>query len=48
VQPLVINGVSIPIASPETLIRTKNTMRPSDAADRAFLEELVKAARDKH
>jgi hypothetical protein len=34
-------GVPIPVASPRTLIRTKNTVRPSDAADRQFLEVLV-------
>ncbi len=39
----VIGGVAIPLASPATLIRTKNTMRPSDAADRRYLEELLRA-----
>lgn len=34
-------GVSIPVASPATLIRTKNTYRPQDAIDRAFLEGLL-------
>ena len=38
-----IEGVSIPIASPATLIRTKNTYRPQDAIDRAFLEGVVRA-----
>lgn len=38
-----IDGVSIPIASPATLIRTKNTYRPQDAIDRAFLEGVVRA-----
>ncbi len=33
-------------ASPATLIRTKNTGRPSDAADRRYLEELVRAERE--
>lgn len=37
-----IEGVSIPIASPATLIRTKNTYRPQDAIDRAFLEGLAR------
>jgi hypothetical protein len=32
-----ISGVEIPVASPATLIRTKNTVRPSDAADRRYL-----------
>jgi hypothetical protein len=31
---LTIGGVAVPVASPATLIRTKNTLRPSDAADR--------------
>lgn len=34
-------GVAIPVASPETLIRTKNTVRPLDAADRQFLQVLI-------
>jgi len=33
--------VPVPVASPQTLIRTKNTMRPSDAADRQFLQVLI-------
>ena len=36
-----IGSVTIPVASPETLIRTKNTIRPSDAADRQFLQVLI-------
>ncbi|MGH9312679.1 MAG: nucleotidyl transferase AbiEii/AbiGii toxin family protein [Vicinamibacterales bacterium] len=36
-----IDGVSIPIASKRTLIRTKETVRPSDAADRQFLQILL-------
>jgi hypothetical protein len=36
-----IEGVSIPVASPASLIRTKNTYRPQDAIDRAFLERLL-------
>lgn len=42
---LTIGDVAIPVASPSTLIRTKNTMRPSDAADRRYLEELDRAER---
>ena len=40
---LVMNFATVPIsvASPATLIRTKNTMRPSDAADRIFLQALI-------
>jgi Nucleotidyl transferase of unknown function (DUF2204) len=40
---LTIDGVEIRVASPATLIRTKNTVRPSDAADRLYLEEVVRA-----
>src|SRR5215471_9170647 len=40
-----IGGVAVPVASLETLVRTKNTIRPSDAADRGFLEELLRATR---
>ena len=43
IQNLTIEGVLIPLASPATLIRTKNTARPSDAADRLYLEELLRA-----
>ncbi len=32
----------VPVASPATLIRTKDTYRPQDAIDRAFLEDLIK------
>jgi len=35
-------GVPIPVASPAALIRTKNTYRPQDAIDRAFLEGLIR------
>ena len=35
-----LDGVEIPIAGLETLIRTKQTVRPHDAADREFLERL--------
>jgi predicted nucleotidyltransferase len=44
-QSLTIEGISIPVASPATLIRTKNTVRPSDAADRRYLEEVLRAER---
>jgi hypothetical protein len=43
---LTLDGVEIPIASLETLIRTKNTVRPSDAADRRYLEERLRAERE--
>jgi predicted nucleotidyltransferase len=35
-----IGGVPVPVASKRTLIRTKDTFRPQDAADRRFLESL--------
>lgn len=44
-ETLSIDGVSIPVPSLDTLIRTKNTIRPSDATDRRFLEELRDALR---
>lgn len=37
---LELDGVEIPIAGIDTLIRTKRTVRPHDAADREFLEQL--------
>jgi len=36
------DGVRIPVASPATLIRMKNTPRPQDAIDRAFLEGVLR------
>lgn len=36
-----IDGVKIPVVSPRTLIRTKQTVRPSDAADCRFLEAVL-------
>jgi predicted nucleotidyltransferase len=41
-----IGGVPVPVASIDTLIRTKDTLRPSDAADKAFLKELLRAKRE--
>lgn len=38
-----LSGVSIPVASKKTLIRTKLTVRPSDQMDRNFLESLIEA-----
>ena len=35
-----LDGVPVIVADPATLIRTKQTPRPSDAADRAWLEAL--------
>jgi predicted nucleotidyltransferase len=36
--------VPVPVASPQTLIRTKKTIRPSDAADCQFLQVLIDEA----
>jgi predicted nucleotidyltransferase len=36
-------GVRIPVGSPRTLIRLKDTARPQDALDRAFLEGVLRA-----
>lgn len=40
---LEIDGVPIPLASKKTLIQTKKTVRPSDAADTQFLQALIDA-----
>lgn len=37
-----VGGVRIPVASKPTLIRTKETIRPSDQIDRDFLEALIR------
>ena len=34
-------GIRVPVASPRSLIRTKDTIRPQDAIDRSFLHELI-------
>jgi hypothetical protein len=36
------DGVRIPVPSPSTLIRLKDTRRPQDAIDRAFLEGVLR------
>jgi hypothetical protein len=41
-----LQGVRIPLASKRTLIRTKDTVRPSDQADRQFLEALLRSEKD--
>jgi hypothetical protein len=46
VTSMTIGGVAVPVASLATLIRTKDTTRPSDAADRRYLEELLQAERN--
>ena len=42
VEQLDLGGVQVPVASPRLLIRTKDTKRPQDAIDRAFLEGLIR------
>ena len=39
------DGVPIRVAGPELLIRLKDTRRPQDAIDRAFLEGVVRSRR---
>jgi len=41
----VVNGVSIPVASKELLIETKQTVRPHDATDVQFLRLRIAAER---
>ncbi len=38
-----LDGVLVPIASKRTLIKTKDTVRPSDRADRQFLQAMLDA-----
>lgn len=42
-----LEGVAVPVASKATLIRTKDTIRPSDAADCQFLEALIRAEHER-
>jgi hypothetical protein len=42
---ITLGEVQIPVASPRTLLRTKDTVRPSDAVDRRFLEWLIREDR---
>ena len=44
---LELEGIEVRIATPETLLRLKkDTVRPEDKMDAAFLEELFKKAKD--
>ncbi len=45
VETRVVDGVRIPLASKELLIETKQTIRPSDAADVQFLRSRIAAER---
>ena len=40
-----LGDVDVPVASPATLIRTKDTYRDQDKIDRAFLEALIRQRR---
>ena len=40
-----LDGVRVPVASPASLVRTKDTYRPQDAIDRAFLQQLIEQRR---
>jgi hypothetical protein len=41
VETIDVGGVPVPVASPATLIRTKDTFRPQDAQDREFLAAVL-------
>jgi len=42
-----LGGIEVRVATPETLLRLKrDTIRPEDKMDAAFLEELLKRAKD--
>lgn len=46
IERIEIEGVEIPVASKETLIRTKNTIRESDIMDVRFLRMRIEEDRD--
>jgi len=41
-----IEGVSIPFLKPELLIKTKETVRPKDLVDKAYLQELIERGKE--
>ena len=41
ITPVVVDGVTIPFASPTLLWKTKQTYREKDAIDRSFLRRLL-------
>jgi hypothetical protein len=43
----IVDGVPIPVGRKELLIETKQTVRPSDAADVQFLRLRIAAERDR-
>ena len=40
-----MDGLRVPVASPASLVRTKDTYRPQDAIDRSFLQQLIERRR---
>ncbi len=40
-----MDGLRVPVASPASLVRTKETSRPQDAIDRSFLQQLIERRR---
>ncbi len=40
-----MDGLRVPVASPASLVRTKETYRPQDAIDRSFLQQLIERRR---
>ena len=40
-----MDGLRVPVASPASLVRTKDTYRPQDAIDRSFLQQLIEQRR---
>lgn len=44
-EELEVQGVRIRVPIPEALLRTKQTVRPKDAPDRAYLEALIAGLR---
>ena len=46
IEIMTVNGVPIPVGRKELLIETKQTVRPSDAADVQFLRLRIAAERD--
>jgi hypothetical protein len=41
-----VEGVPIPFLKPELLVQTKDTYRPKDIADRAYLQELINRSKE--
>ena len=42
IETKVINGVAIPFANPELMIRLKQTVREKDSWDRNYLEDMIR------